>query len=327
MRVSRRHFLTASAAASALAAPLGGSLADAAPSAPSAAQNAGWYRFSLGDFQITIASDGNLVTPTTLIGANVERPTVEAFLKERYFPLDNNYAHTNHVLIDTGSARVLVDVGSGEKFQPTAGKLLANLAAAGVDPSSITHVALTHAHPDHVWGMLDEFDELRFPEAAYTISAAEFDWWNAAGRVDEVPEAMQAMVVGAQNALKPVAEKTTMLKGDGEIVPGVRMISTPGHTIGHMSLMVESAGQTMLVTGDALNHTAVSFERPNWHFGFDTDKEMASKTRVKLLDMLATDRVTLVGYHMPFPGVGHAAKIKGATDSYRFFAAPWLWGG
>ena len=324
MRPSRRGFLTAGAAAAAALAP--GLRSLAAPSAPRSEQNAGWCRFAFGDFEITVLSDGNLSTPTDLIGTNEKRETVEAFLQSAFQPTDSNYAHTNHLLIDTGEARVLVDVGSGDKFQPSAGKLLANMEAAGIDPSSVTHVALTHAHPDHVWGMMDDFgDAPRMPEAAYAIGAAEYDWWTAEDRIGRVPEAMQAMVVGAQNALKPVAEKTSMMKDGGEIVPGVRMMSTPGHTAGHMSVLIESKGETLLATGDAINHAQVSFERPKWHFGFDVDKEQAVATRLKLLDMMASDRMTLVGYHMPFPGVGHVARDKAEADAYRFIPAPWRW--
>ena len=320
MIVSRRRFVQTAAAA-----PLmGAATALATPGAPSTGQNDGWSRFSLGSFEVTIVSDGNLVVPTTTLGENAPREEVSAFLESRFLDPEVNYSHTNHVLIDTGSARVLVDVGSGDKFQPSAGKLLENLEGAGIDPASITHVALTHAHPDHVWGMMDDFgDEPRIPEARYAINAVEFDWWMAEGRANEVPEAMQAFVVGAQNALKPVAERMSMVADGAEIVPGVRMIATYGHTIGHMSVMVESDGAAMLVAGDAIAHRDVSFERPDWHFGFDMDKEQAVATRKRLLDMAATDRIALAGFHLPFPGVGHAAR---QGDAYRYVPALWKWG-
>ena len=320
MKLTRRGLLGSALAAPALITVP----ARAALTAPEGEQNGGWYRFALGSFAITVVSDGNLLVPTTTIGDNRPREEVTGFLEDRFLSPATNYSHTNHILIDTGEARVLVDVGSGDKFQPTAGRLLANLEAAGIDPADITHVALTHAHPDHVWGMMDDFgDEPRIPEATYSIGAAEFDWWMADDRVSQVPEAMQAFVVGAQNALSPVAEMTTMVAGETEIVPGVRMIDTPGHTMGHMSLMVESDGNALLVTGDAISHVYASFEHPDWHFGFDTDKEMAVRTRKRLLDMAATDRIALAGYHLPFPGVGHVVR---RGDAYQFLPEPWRWG-
>lgn len=320
MTLTRRTLL-----GSALAAPAVVTLpARAAVTAPEGAQNAGWYRFSLGSFQITVVSDGNLLVPTTTIGSNQPRETVTGFLQERFLDPATNYSHTNHVLIDTGEAKVLVDVGSGDKFQPTAGRVVANLEAAGIEVGDITHVALTHAHPDHVWGMMDDFgDEPRFPEAEYAIGAAEFDWWTAEDRVNQVPEMMQAFVVGAQNALRPVAEQTAMVKSGAEVVPGVTMIDSLGHTMGHMSVMVESDGQSMMVVGDAISHAHASFEHPDWHFGFDTDPVLAVQTRTQLLDRLATDRVAIAGYHLPFPGVGHVLR-RGAA--YQYVAAPWQWG-
>lgn len=319
--VNRRSFLWATAATAALPkAALGGELAP-----PEAEQNAGWARFGLGAFTLTVLSDGNLVLPADTLGVDQAPEEVRAFLESRHRDPGTRYAHTNHVVVDTDAARVLVDVGSGDRFQPTAGRLAANLEAAGIDPASITHVALTHAHPDHVWGMMDDFgDEPRIPAPDYAMSAREFDWWMAEGRVDEVPEAMQAFVVGAQNALAPVAERIRMLEGEAELTPGVRMLPTPGHTPGHMSLMVESEGETLLITGDAVNHAYVSFERPDWRFAFDMDGEAAAATRRRLLDMATTDRIALIGYHLPFPGVGHAVR---EGDAFRFLPAMWKWSG
>ena len=317
MTLTRRTLL-----GSALAAPALVTVPARAAIAPPSEQNAGWHRFKLGDFEITIASDGNLTVPTSVIGEDMPRAEVEAFLKDRFLDTETNFSHTNHVLIDTGEAKVLVDVGSGVRFQPTAGKLAGNLEEAGIDPSEITHVALTHAHPDHVWGMLDDFDDLWLGDADYTIGAAEFDWWTGEGRVNQVPEIMQAMVVGAQNSLNPIAEQTRMAEGETQIVPGVTMIDTPGHTNGHMSVLVESQGTQMLVTGDAINHPYASFEHPEWHFGFDVDKEQAVATRKRLLDMAATDRMLLAGYHLGFPGVGHVIR---RGDAYQFLPSPWRW--
>ena len=291
--------------------------------APAEGQAPGYVRFGLGDATVTIVSDGNLITPASLLGVNADPAEVRAFLEARKLSSEVNYAHTNHVVVETGEATVLVDVGSGDKFQPSAGRLLANMEAAGIDPAAITHVALTHAHPDHVWGMMDDFgDEPRIPEAGYAIGAAEFDWWMKEGRVDDVEDGMKAFVVGAQNALAPVAERMEMVADGAEIAPGVTMIDTLGHTLGHMSAMVESGGERLLVLGDAINHGHVSFERPDWQFGFDMDREQAVATRRRLLDMAAADGIAVAGYHLPFPGVGHVVREGSA---YRFLPALVRW--
>jgi glyoxylase-like metal-dependent hydrolase (beta-lactamase superfamily II) len=316
---TRRDLLRLAALAPALALP---SMLTARSAA--AAQNAGWFRFTLGDAEVTIVSDGNLTTPTNFLGVNADPEDVKAFLKARFLDPEVNYAHTNHVIVRSGDRMVLTDVGSGEKFQASAGKLLANMEAAGIDPTEITDVALTHAHPDHVWGAMDDFDEPRIPEATHHIGAAERDWWMTPGRFDMVPQGMQAFVAGAQNALRPLEDidmLATVAHG-AEIAPGMTMIDTPGHTFGHMSLAVENAGAKMLVIGDALNHGYVSMERPEWIFGLDLDGPQAVTTRKRLLDMAATEEMVVVGYHFPFPGVGHIVR-EGAA--YRFVPALWRW--
>jgi glyoxylase-like metal-dependent hydrolase (beta-lactamase superfamily II) len=293
--------------------------------APAAAQVAGWARFPIGGFTVTMVSDGNLVLPADTLAVDLPPEELTAFLESRHRDPETRFSHTNHAVIDAGEARVLVDVGSGDRFQPSAGRLTENLAAAGIALDSITHVVLTHAHPDHVWGMMDDFgDEPRIPAPNYAMGAQEFDWWTAEGRVEQVPEAMQAFVVGARNALLPMAERIRMVEDGAEIVPGVRIIATPGHTPGHMSVMVESEGEAMLVAGDALTHAYVSFERPEWRFAFDMDAEQAAATRRRLLDRVATEGVALSAYHLPFPGVGHAVRDG---EAWRFLPALMKWSG
>jgi glyoxylase-like metal-dependent hydrolase (beta-lactamase superfamily II) len=292
---------------------------------PLSGQSAGWARFALGEFEITVVSDGSFTVPVELFGTNRDPAEVQAFLSERYLDPEIGYSHTNHIVIDTGDAKVLVDVGSGPNLFPTAGRLVSNLEAAGMDVADITHVALTHAHPDHVWGMMDDFgDELRFPEAGYTMGAAEFDWWTAEGRSSEVEPEMEGMVIGAQKALHPIAERMTMATPGTEVVSGIRMIDTAGHTPGHMSVEVESNGNGLLVLGDAATHAYLSFEHPDWEFGRDQDRASAARSRARILDRAATDRIAIAGYHLPFPGVGY---VQRAGTGYRFLPATLQWGG
>lgn len=292
--------------------------------APAGEQAPGFARFSLGDFQITILSDGSMPRPTALHATDPGEDALRAFLAARHQPEAETYSHTNHVLIETGDATVLVDVGSGDRLMPSVGRLLDSMDAAGVDPADVTHLALTHAHPDHVWGMLDDFgDEKRIPEAEVSIGAAEYDWWMKDGRDAEVPPEDQGMVIGAQNALGAVSEEIRLVKDGDAIVSGVVVFATPGHTHGHQSFMLESAGQMMLVLGDALVSPLISFEHPEWRFGRDQDQDLAVATRRRILDMAATDGIAIAGYHLPFPGVGYVAR---QGDGYRFIPAVLNWG-
>lgn len=320
--------LTRRQAVAGLAAPIAAAALPRAARAlsgpPDGGQTAGFARFGLGDFRITILSDGYLPRSTALYALDPGEETLRAFLEARRQPTETAYAHCNHVLIETGEATVLADVGAGDRFLPSEGRLLENMEAAEIDPSDVTHLALTHAHPDHCWGMMDDFgDEKRLPEAEVSIGAAEFDWWMKEGRVDDVPEADQAMVVGAQNALGAVAEEIRLVKDGDAIVSGVSVMATPGHTHGHQSLLVESGSERLLVLGDALVDPYVSFERPDWRYGRDHEQDLAAATRRRVLDMAAADDIAIVGYHLPFPGVGFVAR---EGDAYRFIPATIEWG-
>lgn len=322
-RPDRRTLLRLAALAPAFALPgLAPSAARAESGTQGQPQAAGFYRFPLGDLACTVVSDGHLLLPTTVLGVNADRAEVTAFLEAHYESAETAYAHANALVVDAGPSRVLVDVGSGSGFQPTAGRLLANLAAAGIDPASITHVVITHAHPDHLFGILGAAGAI-LPQAEVVIGAAEHGFWTAEGLAAQFPEAMRFLVTGAVASLEAVKDRLVLAADGAEVAPGVRLMATPGHTPGHMSVLVTSGPRSLLVTGDAATHAYISFERPGWAFGFDADPEGAIATRRRLLDMAASDRVTLLGFHFPFPGIGHAVR---EGDAFRYLPALWQWG-
>lgn len=316
---SRRDILKMSAAAPAFgfAAPALANL-----SGPDGAQPS-HFRFTLGEARLTVISDGYFTAPVSTIGINAPEGDVQAFMRAHYMDDDNVVNHTNHIIIELGEAKVLVDVGSGKRiYEATSGMLLENMEAAGFAQEDITHVVLTHAHPDHVWGTRDDFDDVVFPDAEYIIGGFEHDWWMKPGRVDEVEAGMQQLVVGAVNALSAVETQLTMA-GDGhEVAPGITMFDSPGHTLGHMSLHIESAGQQLLVLGDSSRRAYLNFEHPEWVGSVDMDAEATVSTRKRQLDMAATDGIAVLGYHFPFPGVGNVMR---EGNAYRFIPALWRW--
>ena len=320
---SRREILSLAAVAPALALPaLSASPVRAQVLGAPAAANPAHFRFQLGEAILTVVSDGHLEIPADGLGVNADPDEVAAFLESYFLSTDVNYSHTNHLLIELGEAKVLVDVGSGNRFMPTAGRLMANLEAAGVSPEEITHVVITHAHPDHIWGIRDDFDEAILPNAAYFIGRAEHDFWLQDGLATSVPTDMQQFVVGAVNSLNVEGAEWTLVADETEIAPGIRVIDTPGHTTGHMSVVIESAGQQLIALGDSMNHAWMSTARPDWVSNFDMDAAQTVATRRRLLDMAATDRMAVLGYHFPFPGVGHIARD---AEAYRFVPALWQW--
>ncbi|MDD9728902.1 MBL fold metallo-hydrolase [Mameliella sp. AT18] len=322
-RPSRRDLLNIAALSPALALPaLAASPARAQTLGAPAGANPAHFRFQLGEAVLTVVSDGHLEIPANGLGVNADPEEVKAFLESYFLSTETNYSHTNHLVIELGEAKVLVDVGSGNRFLPTAGKLMENLGAAGIDASEITHVVITHAHPDHVWGIRDDFDEAILPDAQFFIGGTERDFWLQDGLVNSVPTEMQQFVVGAVNSLNVDGAEWTVVGDEAEIAPGIRVIDTPGHTIGHMSVVVESGGKQLIALGDSMNHAWMSTVRPEWVSNFDMDGEQTVATRKRLLDMAATDGMAVLGYHFPFPGVGH---IAAEGDTYRFVPALWQW--
>lgn len=283
----------------------------------------GWYRMRLGKFEVTILSDGSYDLPTNLMASNRPREEVTALLEANFLPTQTRTSHVNIPLINTGSELILVDVGGGPNWMPTAGRLTDNLRAAGYEPEDVDKVVLTHGHPDHIWGLIDEFEEApRFPNATYYIAESEWSFWTTDEAETKLAEAFKGFAVGARKHLPPLAEKTTRLKPGAEIAPGIVTIATPGHTPGHMSLVVNSGGETLIVSADCVTHPYISFEHPGWWPRTDLDQQTAEASRRKLLDMAATDKAMMLVYHISFPGLGHVAR---AGDAYRWVPAMWKW--
>lgn len=316
IRPSRRDLLKLMSLAPALAMPAHVQAMLGAPEGGNPAH----FRFTLGDLRLSILSDGYFSMPTRGLGVNADPAEVAAFLSAHFLSPEQGYSHTNHLLIESGEAKVLVDVGSGARFFDTAGRLLQNMAQAGVDPAEITHVVITHAHPDHIWGIRDDFDEALFPGATYVIGAAEHDYWTQEGLVDRVAPEDQQFVLGAVNSIQCDGVDWVLAEDNHEVVPGVRMIATPGHTPGHMSVLVESGADQLIALGDAMTHGWLSFQRPNWYNGTDMDGPQTVATRQKLLARCSAERIAVLGYHFPFPGVGH---VLPEAETYRFVPALW----
>jgi glyoxylase-like metal-dependent hydrolase (beta-lactamase superfamily II) len=265
------------------------------------------YRFRHGAFDITVLSDGFITIPQDILltsGAADER----AALRSRLDTVgDAVRPKANIPALRTGADLILIDIGAGYKYQPTDGRLADNLAAAAIDPGAVTKVVFSHAHPDHIWATLDESGRLRFPNAAYYVGAAEWDFWMDPDFLTNMPPALHEFARGAQRDLGAVRERAVMLQPGDEVVSGLQALATPGHTPGHLSFEA-AGGEGLLITVDVANNEVVSFGNPDWRFGYDTDPDLAIRTRGKLLDRVATDRMRLLGYHWAYPGVGFAER-------------------
>ena len=264
-----------------------------------------------GDVTITPLSDGHLSLPEAMFAPAVKTEARRAAFAKAGQKGPQIKSPLNVTLIETGASKILVDVGSGTRFMDTAGKLGDALGAAGIDADTITHVVYTHAHPDHIWGTLDDFDEVSFANAKYYIGEQEWNFWMAKDVLTKLPKERHGFAVGAQRNLNAVKDRITTIKPGGELLPGVHVLDTAGHTPGHISLEVGGGSDKVVVLGDALTHPVISFQHPNWRPATDQSPERAVTTRKALLDKLAADNSRIIGYHLPTPGSGRVMRKGG----------------
>ena len=287
-------------------------------------QAPGFYRQRVGDFVATIVSDGAIQWPVANVAGTAPDAQVKALLKANFLDTDSVTSHLNACVIDTGDAKILIDAGAGADYQKGAGKLASNLAAAGIAPDDITMVVLTSASVECVGGLIDSFEQKpRFARAEYKILAREWDYWvndldPTAAHSDEEKRAHERV----KQTLVPLSARVQRLEGPGEVVPGVRLLASHGRTPGHVSVLVESAGDRLLFAGSALAHAVFAFEQPAWEPAIDVDKKAGAKARAELLEMAASEGLLVLGYHLPYPGLGRVAR-RGRV--YRWVPSIWRW--
>jgi glyoxylase-like metal-dependent hydrolase (beta-lactamase superfamily II) len=265
------------------------------------------YRFRLGGFEVTTILDGGQVRQGVNPPFGVDRgtATLAALAAENALPVDRFENTYTPAVVNTGKELVLFDTGNGTlRNDPAVGHLRERLAAAGYAAEDIDIIAFTHVHPDHIGGVYRE-GRLTFPNARYVIGQREFDAWSAGS---EIPPQRKENLELFRQIVRPLADRMTFLQPGDDLVPGITAVGAFGHSLGHMAYMLASGDASLLVWGDTTNHYVFSLQNPDWRVAFDDDKAQAIETRKRILDMAATDRLAIVGHHMPFPAVGYVER-------------------
>ncbi len=274
------------------------------------------YRFKLGDFEVTTISDAHafLDGPWPLIGTNAQQDDVDLLMRDNLLPTNKYRPGFTPMLINTGKALILFDTGNGERGfvpRPDGGWLAAQLAPAGFEPGQVDIVILSHGHPDHIGGIMERGEPL-FPNARYVIGDVEHAFWTS----DKPTGNLEAFAQLYRHYVPPVADKLTFIKPGDEVVSGIRAVEAYGHTPGHLGFDIESNGKRLFFWGDCAHHHVASLARPDWHCVFDVDRDQGAKTRARIFNMAAADRVAISAFHMPFPSLGYVERRK--AGGYRW---------
>jgi glyoxylase-like metal-dependent hydrolase (beta-lactamase superfamily II) len=315
MSMMRRTTLAAAAAA--LAAPALLTARHAAAAVPQAGRQApGFYRFKLGTYEVTVVNDGINRRPNPAEGfvRNADAATVKASLEADMLPTEHLDITFNITFVNTGTELILFDTGTGGLLAPTAGTMWDNMAAAGIDPATVTKIVFTHFHGDHVSGLVTREGQARFPRAELIVPEAEWAFWMG----DRAPAQGATMVKGRFGPYP--AERIKRVASTAEVAPGIVGIPTFGHTPGHTCYGVQSGGASLIILGDVTNHPAINVRNPGWHVVFDMDATAAEASRRALFDRAAADRTPIVGYHWPFPALG---RVRAAGSGYDLVTVPW----
>ncbi len=308
--ITRRDLIISSAAAAAVLG-LNGRVAFIGTAQAQKAMEQGFHRYKVGDIEITALYDGlwekshdpgfvkNATVDETKAALAVAGQTTE-FVPIPFTPN----------AVKTGGKIVLIDTGTGgQTGGPKAGTLMKHLAAAGINAAAVNVIIISHFHPDHIFGLMTKAPENKavFPNAEILVPAVEYKFWMDPA-IERLPEGRRPLARRIQEMFPLMKDRMHQFEGEKELVPGVRPISAPGHSPGHTAFHVSSGKDQLIMLVDTTLIPALFVRNPGWHAANDQDATMAEATRRKLLDRVVADKVTITGYHFPFPAVGTIAK-------------------
>ena len=315
---NRRHFLQASAAGAALTI-VPAMFTSAHGKAPIAgSQIISVHRMKVGKFEVTSMLDGFIEIPRAALMASPE--LVKSLLSAGAWPDGPMRLPVNTFLVNTGEKLILLDAGGAKMLGPTAGRLPQCLAAAGVDPSQIDEVYITHMHGDHLHGTVTPEGARMFPNAVLRIAKQDMDFWANPEVEAKVPENQKGRFVPAKRAVAAYGDRIKPFGLGEELTPGIKAVDAAGHTPGHSCFLIQSESERLLAVGDTLHVAPVQFPRPEITVAFDWDPSKARAVRLAIFDQAVKESIPIAAVHLPFPGIGVLRK-KGTE--FFFDPAPW----
>lgn len=268
------------------------------------------FIFKLGNFKCIAVSDGTFTYSDISFYQNAPKEHLQKVFREHDLQSGQITTPYTCLFIDTGKHRILVDTGMGTGVVPSVGNLLNNLQEEGIEGSDIDTVILTHGHPDHIGGIINAEGNHAFPNANYVMWKEEWEFWTSEPdlkqlKVDE--NIKQIILMSARKNLPPIKNLLNLIDREIEILPGIRVISAPGHTPGHIALSISSGGGHLLCVADTVL-SPIHLEKADWRTVFDFEPEQAAITKRKIFDHAADDKSMVFAFHFPFPSLGHVIK-------------------
>lgn len=273
------------------------------------------YQFQFGEATITSLLEGHVTREDLhpFVATNASAKDVQAVAEQHHLPyprLEHGFVTT---LIETNNKLIAFDPGFGENApMPSAGFFNNALEQAGYSVSDIDIVVISHSHPDHI-GNLMTGGEPTFPNAEIVYGRTEYDYWKRGENISDMRKPTLALF---QKVAVPLADRIRFIEPNESIVSGLTVINAFGHSAGHLAFHFEQGQQRIVMLNDTVAHCAASFARPDWHFSMDDDPDTAAMTRQRMLDMVTTDNIPVIAFHMPFPALGHVEK-SGKGYAYR----------
>jgi glyoxylase-like metal-dependent hydrolase (beta-lactamase superfamily II) len=268
-----------------------------------------FVRYKVGDAEVTAVYDGIWEKPhDPAFIANASVDDVKAAMAKAGLPVDFVSIPFTVVIVKSGGKTILCDSGTGGQVQPTAGKFMTNMKAAGFDPAKIDTILISHFHPDHIFGLMEkDTNKPVYPDAEIIVSDVEYKFWTDPAVIDRLPEARKGLARRIQ-AVFPTWKNIRQVTGEPEVAPGIRLVNSPGHTPGHRAFHLSSGSSQLMISNDTAYVPALVVANPGWHGQYDQNADLAESSRRALLDRVVADKVQICGYHFPFPGAGTISK-------------------